>query len=806
MNTITYFLWIFTQIATLSATISQARRIEDHDVLNWVDPLIGSENGGNVFAGATLPYGMVKAVADVDGANTGGFSTDGSNITGFSALHDSGTGGNPSLGNFPIFPQICSAEDINTCKYPIAARAMPYQNDSIDARPGYFGVSLENGIHADMAVSEHAALFRFDFSQASVSNLSSDPLIMLDLTDLWQSRQNASISIEASDGIEGGRMKGNGTFLPSFGAGSYMAYFCLDLSGGTVKNSGVWVNDRAGTEPKELYVTRGFNLFYLQAGGFIRFKGPLPGPILVRMGLSFISTGQACQNAEREIPGPHYDFDGLVTSAEDAWREKLAPISIEPGDVEESMQVNFWSAVYRTMISPQNYTGENPHWQSDEPYYDSFYCLWDMWRVQLPFLTVLDPMTMSTIVRSLLDTYKHRGWLPDCMMSTCKGWTQGGSDADNVLVDAYVKNISGVDWDLAYEAIVNDAENEPLEWSIEGRGGLTSWKNLNYIPYLDYDPIGFGTNSRSISRTLEYAYNDYNLATLASGLGKNTTAKYLARATNWQNLFKVDQASFIDGVNTNFTGFFQPKYLNGTWGYQDPIACSPLADFCSLTSNPSETFESSAWEYMFFVPHDIGKVIELLGGEETFLRRLDYFHTSGLADIGNEPVFLTVYMPHFAGRPALSAERAHSYIPSRFNTTPGGLPGNDDSGSMASFTLFSMLGLFPNPGQNVYFITPPFFPSVSITNALTNATSTIRNVNFDAQYENLYVQSATLDGEVYTKNWIGHEFFTHGGTLELVLGAKESNWGTGSEDRPPSMSDGGKGLEGVMDLGGLRMQ
>lgn len=125
---------------------------------------------------------------------------------------------------------------------------------------------------------------------------------------------------------------------------------------------------------------------------------------------------------------------------------------------------------------------------------------------------------------------------------------------------------------------------------------------------------------------------------------------------------------------------------------------------------------------------------------------------------------------------------------------------------MASFTLFSMLGLFPNPGQNVYFITPPFFPSVSITNALTNATSTIRNVNFDAQYENLYVQSATLDGEVYTKNWIGHEFFTHGGTLELVLGAKESNWGTGSEDRPPSMSDGGKGLEGVMDLGGLRMQ
>jgi predicted alpha-1,2-mannosidase len=539
------------------------------------------------------------------------------------------------------------------------------------------------------------------------------------------------------------------------------------------------------------------------------------------MGLSFISTEQACQNAEREIPGPAFDFDGLVTSAEDAWREKLAPISIEAGDVDDSMQTNFWSAVYRTMLSPQNYTGENPYWQSNEPYFDSFYCLWDMWRVQLPFLTVLDPLMMSSIVRSLLDTYKHRGWLPDCMMSTCKGWTQGGSDADNVLVDAYVKNLTGIDWELAYEAIVNDAENEPLEWSVEGRGGLTSWKKLDYIPYLDFDPVGFGTNSRSISRTLEYAYNDFNLATLAAGLGKNTSAKYLARATNWQNLFKPDQPSSIQGVNTNFTGFFQPKYQNGMWGYQDPIACSPLADFCSLTSNPSETFESSAWEYMFFVPHDIGKVIDLLGGEETFLRRLDFFHTSGLADIGNEPVFLTVYMPHYAGRPGLSAERAHSCkrpkmithitatsvlilnadIPSRFNTSHAGLPGNDDSGSMASFTLFSMLGLFPNPGQNVYFITPPFFPSISITNALTNATATIRTTNFDNEYKNIYIQSAKLNGEVYSKGWIRHEFFTQGWTLELVLGDTESTWGTEVGDRPPSMSGTMVGEEM-----GIRMQ
>ena len=338
------------------------------------------------------------------------------------------------MGNFPIFPQVCPDDDINTCKFTIAARAIPYKNDSVKARPGYFSVELENGIHAEMTVAEHAALFRFDFTKAFTSNASGHPLILVDLTDLWASRQNASISVEANNDDSTGRMRGNGTFLPSFGAGSYQAYFCLDVHGGKIKDSGVWINDRAGTAPKQFYVTRGFNLFYLQAGGYLRFQRPLSGTIDARLGLSFISTDQACRNAEKEIPGPDFGFDNLVTQAENAWRAKLAPISLSAGDVDSSFATSFWSAVYRTMISPQNYTGENPHWQSTEPYFDSFYCIWDMWRVQLPFLTILDPKVMSTMIRSLLDTYKHRGWLPDCMMSTCKGWTQGKYDAGLVLL------------------------------------------------------------------------------------------------------------------------------------------------------------------------------------------------------------------------------------------------------------------------------------------------------------------------------------------------------------------------------------
>ncbi|KAJ5752558.1 hypothetical protein N7520_009475 [Penicillium odoratum] len=754
--------------------------------LHYVNPLIGSTNGGNVFAGASLPYGLAKPVADVDGQNTGGFSTDGSNVTGFSHMHDSGTGGNPSMGQFPLFPQYCADNVLDNCKFPKAARAAHYVNDSVNARPGYFSLELVSRIAAEMTAARRTALYRFTFPESKTQNGSVlDPLIGLDLTDLWDSRQNATISVDS----ESGRIKGNGTFLPSFGAGSYQAYFCADFAGARLRDSGIWVNDRAGSEPKELFVTRGFNNFYLQAGGFLRFERPDDGVVTARVGVSFVSTDQACSNAEMEIPDPLNDFERLQSTAEDAWKEKLSPIRVTPGGVSDDMLSAFWSGIYRTMLSPQDMTGENPLWESDEPYFDSFYCLWDAFRAQHPFLTVLDPKAQSLMVRSLLDTFKHEGWLPDCRMSLCKGWTQGGSNADVVISDAFVKNLTGIDWGLAYKAMVNDAENEPLEWSYEGRGGLQSWKRLDYIPYLDFDYLGFGTNSRSISRTVEYAYNDHCVAVVGKGIGKNYTT-YLSRSNNWKNLFKDDQVSLLEnGTDTGFTGFFQPKYLNGTWGFQDPIACSALASWCSLTSNPSETFESSIWEYNFYVPHDMAALISLLGGPSSFVSRLDYFHESGLADISNEPVFLTVYDYHYAGRPGLSAKRAHSYIPRTFNASDNGLPGNDDSGAMGSFLAWSMMGLFPNPGQNVYLITPPFFEAVEITHPETNETAMIRNINFDPTYQNIYIQSATLNGKPYSKNWIGHEFFTQGLTLELTLGETESGWGTSKEDLPPSLSD-----------------
>ena len=293
-----------------------------------------------------------------------------------SAMHDSGTGGNPSLGNFPILPQLCSGDVIDNCNFLIGSRAVNYDNSSVKASPGYFGLELTNGIIAEMTATEHAALYRFNFENAFAHSTGTKPLVLFDLTDLWQSRQNATVSVDENSG----RIRANGTFLPSFGAGYYESFVCVDFAGGAVNETGIWVNNRAGTEIKDLFVTRGFNLFYLEAGGFVTFDSLSNNTLYARVGVSLVSTEQACRNAETEIPKPASDFVTIQSAAEKAWSEKLSPVSVDARGVSEDLQKLFWSGIYRTMLSPQNYTGENPLWSSGEPYFDSYY-----WYVYLVF-------------------------------------------------------------------------------------------------------------------------------------------------------------------------------------------------------------------------------------------------------------------------------------------------------------------------------------------------------------------------------------------------------------------------------------
>ncbi|KAJ5098796.1 Alpha-1-2-mannosidase [Penicillium argentinense] len=785
-------------LASSRVLVGAAGPVEDYDVLQYINPLIGSANGGNVFAGATLPYGMAKAVADTDSeSNQGGFAYDGSNVTGFSSMHDSGTGGSPSLGNFPLFPYAkCRDDDVNGCVFPKKARKTSYKHDSVKSSPGYFSLEIASGVRVEMTAAHHTSLFQFHFPPGKDNS----PLVLLDLSDLSDTRQdNGTISIDQSTG----RMTGSAKFLPSFGSGSYNLHFCADFqSSGWLRDSGVFVNTRASDDVHDLTISRSINGYPLPGGGFIRFQNPPNGLVQARVGVSFISPKQACSHAENEIPD--FDFESTKSAAIAQWTEKMKPVRVSRDGINLSVLTNFYSGIYRTMVNPQNYTGENPLWTSREPYFDSFYCLWDSFRSQIPFLTIFDPYSVTQMIRSLIDTQRNLGWLPDCRMSLCKGFTQGGSNADNVIVDAYVKGLDdGVDWEAGYAAVQKDAEEEPFDWSNEGRGGLKSWKEVHYIPVEDFDYEGFGTMTRSISRTLEYSYNDYAIAQMAWAMNKTADAqRYENNSRAWRNLFKKDQTSFLNKKDTGFTGFFQPRYYNGTWGHQDPLMCSNIdvsGSICSLQNTAGETFESSIWEYQFFVPHDMAALVKLLGGPDRFVERLDYLHDQQITYIGNEPAFLTVFQYHYAGRPAKSTARVRTYIPDYFSPTPAGLPGNDDSGAMGSFVAMSMMGLFPNPGQSVYLITVPFFKSVSIKSPLTGKTATIQVTNWDQFNTNNtsgnstggtgFIHSAYLNGKPYTRNWVDHDFFTEGKELLLTLGAEEGSWGTAPADLPPSLSE-----------------
>ncbi|KAI0477295.1 alpha-1,2-mannosidase-like protein [Xylariaceae sp. FL0804] len=849
------------------------RGSSDEDVLRYVDPLIGTANGGHVFPGASLPYGMAKAVADcnIRGENAGGFVSDDSLIVGFSHLHDSGRQ-LPSLGNFPLFVHPgCPEGDYAQCRFSTHDRAVARVNNSVTATPGYFAIGLNNSVYAEMTTTQRAALYRFAFfppasggreatAQAhdaygtSVPSASGGPLVLLDLNDLARSRLTGSVQVNATSG----RITASAAFRPSFGTGHYDAHVCVDFDpgdgGAQILNAGTFT-DRGATNATLALASEDVRRSPGSAGAWVQFAAA--SKIAVRVGLSFISAEQACRNGVNEAPD--FDFAGTVRAAEAAWRDKLAgavQVVVDNGGqtaaAANALQTTFWSGLYRAMLAPQDYTGENPLWDSWEPYFDSFYCIWDSFRVQHPLLTIIDPEAQTRMVRSLIDTYKHEGKLPDCRMSFSRGFTQGGSNADVVLADAFVKRLGGgghgggghggggygggeIDWALAYNAAVSDAELEPADWAVAGRGGLESWHRLGYVPVDDDDALGGrGPRSRSVSRTVEYAYDDFAIALMARGLGhKGDEATYLQRSRNWRNLFNPEQEDrdYDEGEGesedeaaaaaaarpplSEFRGFLQPRFRNGSWARAGTRTCSPGHEphACYLDTRHA-TYEGSPWLYSFYVPQDMAALIKAMGGRDLFVARLSHFHAADppLVDMGNEPSFLTALLFHYAGRPGLSARWLRNYVPSRFNASaPGGLPGNDDTGAMGAFAAFAAMGFYPVAGQDVYLLTPPMFREVRLRTpnggTSSEAAAVIRAVGRlgggggagawgnsegqqQKQQEEVYIQRVRLNGEEYTRSWITHDFFLKGGTLEIVLGPRESTWGTAEDDLPPSLSTG----------------
>lgn len=278
------------------------------------------------------------------------------------------------MGNFPLFVHPgCPDDDISLCGFTTQGRAVMRLPYSSKAQPGYFSLRLKNSVTAEMTASDHVSLYRFSFPDRDNSENGQDlpveysPLILLDLQDLDNSRHGGGIRIDPKSG----RMTGDGSFRPSFGMGRYDAYFCADFQGAKIRKTGTFMGDKANEERKVLESDPDgtFNVPMGSAGAWIQFERPPSDEILVRVGMSFISREKACSNAEREIP--KLDFAKTLRKAEDAWAEKLGVIEVDETDIDPALLVTFWSGLYRTMLSPQDYTGENPLWASKEPYFDS---------------------------------------------------------------------------------------------------------------------------------------------------------------------------------------------------------------------------------------------------------------------------------------------------------------------------------------------------------------------------------------------------------------------------------------------------
>ena len=341
------------------------------------------------------------------------------------------------MGNFPIWVHPgCPEDDYRQCNYTINDRATLRVNDSTIAYPGYFAINITNGVRAEMTTTQHVALYRFTLPSAVNASyktfryqyggkhphldefnvtVPNSPLLLVDLTDISMTRSDGGLQVYPSTG----RIIGDGEYAPSFGQGRYRAYFCLDTSTGAaaLRRSGTFWGEVADEEPKFIADTSpSADNPTGNVGGWLQFARPASGELLVRVGLSFMSVDQACQNAEAEVPD--FDFDGVVEAAQDAWRDKLGAIQVDGAGVSDEQQMVFWSGLYRSLLSPQNYTGENPLWNSTEPYFDSFYCIWDSYRAQHPLITIVDPVAQAQMIRTMLDVYRFEGRLRWTLVST----------------------------------------------------------------------------------------------------------------------------------------------------------------------------------------------------------------------------------------------------------------------------------------------------------------------------------------------------------------------------------------------------
>jgi predicted alpha-1,2-mannosidase len=733
---------------------------------SYVDPFIGSEGDGNVFIGPSCPYGMVKPGPDNSKGSNSGYSPDiTKTIYGFSQVHVSGTGGGPKYGNISVMP--FAGEFENT-------RQESLRKDE-KATLGYYSVQLQKyNIKTEITTSPRVAYYRFLFVPNANKAVKIDAGEFLGETPVPDGREAQQFVGSEIEVVNDHEVRGYSRIRGGWNNGrAYTVYFHAVFNM-PFKKFVTWKADEQ-TEGKRIQVDES-----KKTGVKLFFEEGNTDTVEMKIGISFISELKAAQNISIEIPA--WSFENTLQQTRNRWEDLLKRIEVDKNASTEKKTM-FYTALYHTMLMPVDRTGENPLWENTTPYYDDFYAIWDTYRSSMPLITLLSPSRQVEIVNALLQIYKRDGYLPDSRSGNCNGRTQGGSNAEVVIADAFVKGLKNINYNLALEAMMKDALIPPGgNEEAEGRGGLVDYNNLGYVST---------SYVRSGNRTLEYAYDDYCLATVAKGIKrKGEYWRFFKQSDNWQNLWRN-----ID--DNGATGFIMPKDVNGKWvdsfqcdvnnGRVSKIPYTPTAQdwpncvcwWCGFF------YEASSWEYSLSIPHDVAMLITKSGGTEAFKKRLNIFFDKGFYNVGNEPSFLSPVLYHWIGRPDLSSDRVHKIVDANYNSSRSGIPGNDDSGAMSSWLAFHMMGFYPNAGQPYYLINTPYFEK-TIIHQENGKDFTIRTINLSAK--NKYIKSATLNGQQLDKAFIDHSDIVAGGELVLTMDAVPSTvWGT--KILPPSKSN-----------------
>jgi predicted alpha-1,2-mannosidase len=739
------FLWIFAWLVLLPLTIAAQQRLT-----RYVDPFVGTGGHGHTFPGAIVPFGMVQLSPDTrltgwDGCS--GYHYSDNIIYGFSHTHLSGTGISdygdilfmPTLGQ--VYLNALSGNDTNR------GYASRFDHRNETAQPGYYSVKLDENVLVELTATRRAGMHRYTYPRTDAANIILDLAHRDKVTD-------SGLRITGPTTIVGWRRS-------QAWAKDQLVFFAAKFSQ-PFTEFGIAVDDKLRQGQKE---ANGKNL-----KAYFRFNTSSGAPVLLKVGISATSIDGALRNVAEEIKG--WDFDAVRQAASQAWETELRKIEVEGGS--ETQRKNFYTGLYHTMTAPNlfmdvdgQYRGRDfqSHQVSGFENYTVF-SLWDTFRAAHPLYTIIDQKRTRDFINTFLAQYEQGGRLPVWELAANETDTMIGYHAVSVIADAAAKGIRGFDLQKAFEAMKHSAEANHF--------GLRGYKDRGYLEMEE--------ERESVSKVLEYAYDDWCIAEVARLLGRTDDYHhYLRRAQSYKNVFDRE------------SGFVRPR-SNGGW----------LTPFEPREVNFGFT-EANSWQYTFFVPQDVSGLIDLLGGRQKFAAKLDALFSAPAqtvgreqADItgligqyahGNEPSHHMAYLYNYAGLPWKTQARVREILDRFYSPTPDGLIGNEDCGQMSAWYVLSAAGFYSvTPGSPIYAIGTPLFPEVRFN--LENGKRFVIKAH-GVSDRNFYIQSARLNGKPYSKSYLTHNTIIDGGELVFEMGpGPNKSWGTRIGDIPVSAIPG----------------